>query len=932
MPLPKTETIVARATEVYCEVWSVILQKYGNMPPARAGDLDELSQLLPYLRQLLTCCACAGILNQAMISITCGHCYCYECQFREPLLKIHCRQCRGRTGLVNEKQLQLLVDCYKHMCHILGEKLRKEGKENQNRERLSEKDPESMLHLSVFEDEPAVCPIAEIIREVEKGTKVSRAVFIIKPPLKYINAKDSLPPKREPVTNTSGTSVQPMSISTTSANGGEEVGDSVSVNCYGSVSTNDGKMDVDLPDSGSVETSGTASVGTHALVKNPDMASEETPASVRIPDTALVETLASVRNPCSINTSCSVSVEAAVPVKKTVKKLEVSKKKCRCMHKPLVVSATSKATPSSNTPAQKPSSSQLPYKRKRKRKTLTLSEPLPPVGSELGNTDVRANASVSSHDSSSIPLKIMTVTCVYPPEPHSLFAHGRVPINDLGVCVSCLDQRYFNIAPDTVSLLHGEQLPYKIEETLDMTSSARDMRSNFTPGQWKKNTRKRVWGPLCRSVMVKRQGEDIAQMLILQIKSAEVKRKERQNVRPAISQGRMRRSRAIATSSLLPSQPPPPVPPPPPPHFPPLPPSPLVPSSLPPVTPNDIPIPENLSLLSRDGRDNDMDEDINWLEVSNFYESPEDSLPALPTLPCYPSQHHYQTPPLPPSELGSIHFEDFDVLHQQQQQQRQQKLQQQRQLQQQQQQQQHHRQRGLNLLPLLSRPTNCVPVRHHPSSLPHTCPPTPYSPLMGHISPQDSFFAPVTSGGIRPNLGGYSNPVTPMGSFPGPCPEELLPHQNPGPPSNALPHTAGGMFPFSSGSGFPPVGMVGFPRPASLTSAISPKKKSNAMSDLVGKMKIKSPLTPKDLLATPSPTKKQRRSPGESEAGWRCRCGTNNVMFPEKVCAKGKCPCYSKGNACKNCLCRFCHNPFGSREHREQTGTTPPFMEDPGDQ
>ena len=41
-------------------------------------------------------------------------------------------------------------------------------------------------------------------------------------------------------------------------------------------------------------------------------------------------------------------------------------------------------------------------------------------------------------------------------------------------------------------------------------------------------------------------------------------------------------------------------------------------------------------------------------------------------------------------------------------------------------------------------------------------------------------------------------------------------------------------------------------------------------------------------------------------------------MFPEKVCAKGKCPCYSKGIPCKNCLCRHCHNPFNNEEEEEE--------------
>ena len=42
----------------------------------------------------------------------------------------------------------------------------------------------------------------------------------------------------------------------------------------------------------------------------------------------------------------------------------------------------------------------------------------------------------------------------------------------------------------------------------------------------------------------------------------------------------------------------------------------------------------------------------------------------------------------------------------------------------------------------------------------------------------------------------------------------------------------------------------------------------------------------------------------------RCRCGTNYPQFLENICARNKCPCYSRGRECARCLCRHCHNPF----------------------
>ena len=206
MPLPKSVSIAARATEAYTEAWNVVLSECWNMPPSFAGEQPELAKLLPYLRQLLTCCACAGLLENAMISITCGHCYCYECQFRAPLLKIQCRQCRERTGLVIENQLRLLVQCYKRMCRILF---------IHQREGSSVEDK-----LKVHGEEAEFDPIAEILREVQDGTKVSRAVLTVKPPEKYLKPSSATPKKdhaAKPSLNSSTVGATPSSTGESSA-------------------------------------------------------------------------------------------------------------------------------------------------------------------------------------------------------------------------------------------------------------------------------------------------------------------------------------------------------------------------------------------------------------------------------------------------------------------------------------------------------------------------------------------------------------------------------------------------------------------------------------------------------------------------------------------------------------------------------------------
>lgn len=163
MPLPKSANIGARATEVYSETCTLVLRLISNKTISDEQEdpvLAEVLSFVPFLRQLLTCCACAGIAQDSMTSPGCGHCYCYDCQFRDPLLKIQCRQCRERKGLVVEDQLRIIVKLYKELIMLLS------------------------IH---FKDSPIIDrePFQEIINEVTHDQKVSRSVLMIPPPPQY---------------------------------------------------------------------------------------------------------------------------------------------------------------------------------------------------------------------------------------------------------------------------------------------------------------------------------------------------------------------------------------------------------------------------------------------------------------------------------------------------------------------------------------------------------------------------------------------------------------------------------------------------------------------------------------------------------------------------------------------------------------------------
>ena len=117
MSQPQKASLVSNATCTYSvAVQDVLtLQKH----PTNETSLQGIRGRLLHLRRLITCCACGGLLDDAMVS-TCDHHYCFGCQFKEPLLPIHCRQCRDRNNLVPALQLRTLVLCYHNLCHLLA--------------------------------------------------------------------------------------------------------------------------------------------------------------------------------------------------------------------------------------------------------------------------------------------------------------------------------------------------------------------------------------------------------------------------------------------------------------------------------------------------------------------------------------------------------------------------------------------------------------------------------------------------------------------------------------------------------------------------------------------------------------------------------------------------------------------------------------------
>lgn len=770
-----------------------------------------------------------------------------------------------------ESQLQLVVKCYKRMCQILGEELRKnptaldaivkeelkeEPKEvavattklnisiklpNEEKKEKQESGDASSVSLkeaavSTTVTKTAVLPtavddpIAEIVREVENGTKVSRAVLWIKPPSKYLNSKVAAPPRvvsKKEVTPT-------------------------------------------VPDSSSSLT-----VSTEALEGEDVQCRDDTPKH-RLETKKKKGKLA-------------LKLEGAHKGTKS-KALHIKNSVCKTERAATVVASTRRKL---RKPVTSSIQSNLPQRRATTRAGSkgSMTKPVSKASKKVANKETKPAA---------VPPEVPEPPpSPPPPQTPKHFIYGdAMKASVLDVSVHSFNDKYLNMTSVSLALLPHAQPANVLASALSRFPLAPGevplaKKTSFLGGEWQKSTRKRRWDPLCPSVVVKRPREVIAKMLLLQSKAAKAKRKMRYNKAKQRKQASEQPKKPAAKPRCPESVPPPP-------YVAALHPLPRHHATTSPLSchPGDIPLPDNIPILPNDA--SQLDDDINWKELSDFLESnDEESMASLP-------------PPLsrygPPHQQHPAHLE-FD---------------------------ERYRPRHLMPPPFMASP-------HHPGHLhlpppprahlpgPHT-PVMPFTPDMRH-PPPDGYFSPMMrpedflpgGGGMGPDGGGYSSPMTPHRGYPtgGMCPMEFQHsphHHHHGHFPMPSPRMSNFVPPRRSFPAAPPLPVPAPKQPKGSRSNGKSNSSSNGgtMSKMVTKMKMKSPggqqrkkpPTP----GTPGEQGKKRRSPGYSEAGWRCRCGTNNVMFPDKVCAKGKCPCYTKGVACKNCLCRHCHNPFGLRE------------------
>ncbi|XP_062377059.1 E3 ubiquitin-protein ligase MSL2b [Sardina pilchardus] len=106
------------ATTLYVSACRSVLQCDPRDPQA----LAELYKLLPFFRQSLSCLACGNLLQDpiAPTNSSCQHYVCKACKGKKMMMKPSCSWCKDYEQFAENKQLCILVDCYRKLCEYIA--------------------------------------------------------------------------------------------------------------------------------------------------------------------------------------------------------------------------------------------------------------------------------------------------------------------------------------------------------------------------------------------------------------------------------------------------------------------------------------------------------------------------------------------------------------------------------------------------------------------------------------------------------------------------------------------------------------------------------------------------------------------------------------------------------------------------------------------
>ncbi|XP_056151702.1 E3 ubiquitin-protein ligase MSL2a [Lampris incognitus] len=102
------------ATALYVSASRAVLQ----CDPRHPHTFTEMYKLLPFFRQSLACLVCGKLLQDpvAPTNSECQHYVCLGCKGQKMQLKPSCSWCKDYSCFQENKQLSLLVQCYRELC------------------------------------------------------------------------------------------------------------------------------------------------------------------------------------------------------------------------------------------------------------------------------------------------------------------------------------------------------------------------------------------------------------------------------------------------------------------------------------------------------------------------------------------------------------------------------------------------------------------------------------------------------------------------------------------------------------------------------------------------------------------------------------------------------------------------------------------------
>ncbi|CAG5866658.1 E3 ubiquitin-protein ligase MSL2a [Menidia menidia] len=102
------------ATALYVSVSRAVLQ----CDPRQPHTFSDMYTLLPFFRQSLACLVCGKLLQDPISSThpECQHNVCLGCKGQKMQMRPSCSRCKDYTCFKENKQLSLLVKCYRRLC------------------------------------------------------------------------------------------------------------------------------------------------------------------------------------------------------------------------------------------------------------------------------------------------------------------------------------------------------------------------------------------------------------------------------------------------------------------------------------------------------------------------------------------------------------------------------------------------------------------------------------------------------------------------------------------------------------------------------------------------------------------------------------------------------------------------------------------------